>query len=353
MLWHIGIDEAGYGPILGPFVMTAVAIGSRLPMSADDFWHHLPRVCRNYAASQNKATKSDEALFWVVDSKQLHRGDQALARLEYHTLPALWPWVGRTRRLGTLLRCLRAAKITGLQLPCYRVVGRVLPLCHPAETIAARATLWQEMFTCAELTFLPPRVVVFLPQTINQLLERHGTKAALPLEALRHLLPAILNDIAALERRAPLSIDIAAAGEHPVEYEVVCDRLGGRVCYATVLTAVLEGWQLQSYRESPACCEYLWTSRSAEGRQPSPRQRLRFVITPCAESQAFAVALASMMSKYLREVFMDFWNEYWQQQVPHVRPTAGYWTDGERFLRAIRPAYVRLGLPESALRRFR
>jgi ribonuclease HII len=120
-----------------------------------------------------------------------------------------------------------------------------------------------------------------------------------------------------------------------------------------VLTAALEDWQLQAYRETAARCEYLFTPRNAWLVPGEPPPRLRLVITPQAESQSFAVALASMVSKYIREIFMHHWNAYWQQQVPGLRPTAGYPGDALRFLQAIEQARLQLGLEEAVLRRYR
>ncbi len=74
---------------------------------------------------------------------------------------------------------------------------------------------------------------------------------------------------------------------------------------------------------------------------------------PRAESEHFTVALASMVSKYLREALMGEFNDFWQAQVPGLRPTAGYPSDAGRFLEDIRPAVTRLGLAESALWRKR
>jgi len=44
------------------------------------------------------------------------------------------------------------------------------------------------------------------------------------------------------------------------------------------------------------------------------------------------VALASMAAKYTREALMRVFNRYWSGRVPGIRPTAGYWDDGERFV---------------------
>jgi len=48
-----------------------------------------------------------------------------------------------------------------------------------------------------------------------------------------------------------------------------------------------------------------------------------------------AVALASIFSKYVRELFMHLENQYWLQFVPSLKPTAGYYTDALRFLSQI------------------
>ena len=51
-----------------------------------------------------------------------------------------------------------------------------------------------------------------------------------------------------------------------------------------------------------------------------------------AEALAFEVALASMLAKYLRELFVEALNRWFVARVPHLTRTAGYYTDGLRFL---------------------
>ena len=51
-----------------------------------------------------------------------------------------------------------------------------------------------------------------------------------------------------------------------------------------------------------------------------------------------------MVSKYVRELLMLEFNQFWQQHVPGLQPTAGYPGDSQRFFQAIRPALQRLGL---------
>jgi ribonuclease HII len=58
------------------------------------------------------------------------------------------------------------------------------------------------------------------------------------------------------------------------------------------------------------------------------------------------VALASMVSKYTREVMMREFNRFWQQHIPDLKPTAGYPADAARFLDTIRPVLARLGIDE-------
>ena len=55
------------------------------------------------------------------------------------------------------------------------------------------------------------------------------------------------------------------------------------------------------------------------------------------------VALASMAAKYLRELFMEALNSYFAERVEGLRPTAGYYSDGSRFLEEIEPVLAGLG----------
>jgi ribonuclease HII len=76
---------------------------------------------------------------------------------------------------------------------------------------------------------------------------------------------------------------------------------------------------------------------------------VRLIFQPRADSAHFCVALASMCSKYLREVLMLEFNRFWQTHLPGLKPTAGYPGDSARFFEEIRPAAQRLGIAEEVL----
>ena len=57
---------------------------------------------------------------------------------------------------------------------------------------------------------------------------------------------------------------------------------------------------------------------------------------PRADQRDGLVALASIVSKTVRELWMDVFNAYWRARVPGLRPTAGYPVDAVRFRRRSR-----------------
>ena len=68
-----------------------------------------------------------------------------------------------------------------------------------------------------------------------------------------------------------------------------------------------------------------------------------------AEAQCLPVAVASMLSKYLREMLMRRFNAFWKVHLPDVKPTAGYYNDGLRFLRDIKQKRRELQISDDLL----
>jgi hypothetical protein len=101
------------------------------------------------------------------------------------------------------------------------------------------------------------------------------------------------------------------------------DRQGGRMRYREALMTAMSGASLTILEESEA--------RSAYRLELRPRIcELDFSVG--GDGSHFPVALASMFSKYVRELFMHRFNEYWSSRVAGLKPTAGYYTDGMRWL---------------------
>jgi hypothetical protein len=106
---------------------------------------------------------------------------------------------------------------------------------------------------------------------------------------------------------------------------VACDKHGGRNTYAAALQEHVVDGLVQTVCESRATSRY----RFRRGELP-----VEIGFHAGGESR-LAAALASMISKYLREIAMLAWNNYWCRLIPDIRPTAGYPGDSTRYRRDI------------------
>jgi hypothetical protein len=135
------------------------------------------------------------------------------------------------------------------------------------------------------------------------------------------------------------------ADAHPGrELRFAIDKQGAREAYGALLLRAFEDRRLKVLDETPEHSAY-------ELSGGGPTWRVSY--SQSGESRHLLVALASMMSKYLREVLMECFNAYWSSRVPELKPTAGYYEDGLRFLKDIQPHLRRLGIEKEWLVRQR
>src|SRR5438270_8816114 len=82
MPWIVGIDEAGYGPNLGPLVMTSVACRVPERLAGADLWHVLRSAVRRH-------TDSEDGRILIADSKLIYSTSRGLGALETGVLATL------------------------------------------------------------------------------------------------------------------------------------------------------------------------------------------------------------------------------------------------------------------------
>jgi len=66
------------------------------------------------------------------------------------------------------------------------------------------------------------------------------------------------------------------------------------------------------------------------------RRTLRIHFVVGADGNFLPVSLASMISKYVRELLVANINRYFAGFCAELKPTAGYWKDGQRFIRDLK-----------------
>ena len=125
--------------------------------------------------------------------------------------------------------------------------------------------------------------------------------------------------------------------DHP---RVIVDRHGGRTRYGGALEATFDGASTRIVAETPTLSRYT-LERSGS--------RLTVSFALGGDGRFFPVALASMTAKYVRDLLMLRLNRFFQGHLPRLKPTAGYYGDGRRYMTEIKPVISRLGLPTSQL----
>lgn len=317
MPWLIGIDEAGYGPNLGPLVMTLVAC--RAPAADADLWHCLQACVRRHG-------EADDGRLMVADSKLVHVGARGLAGLERGALAAFAADGLDGLTLHHLVERLAPDDVSQLRAEPWYGGESALPMQAEPDTLATDARLWYEASATAELEWGFCRSVIVCAPRFNDLVDRWDSKAAVLGLSLAQLLRACLG----------------ATRAEPAY--VVIDKLGGRNQYSALLQEVCGAGLVQTECEGRACSRY---------RVGGLDRPLRVTFEPRADQGHFTVALASMVSKYLREALMAEFNRFWGRHVADLAPTAGYPVDAARYLDAIRPALQKLGLAERQVWRVR
>jgi len=313
--WTIGIDEAGYGPNLGPLVQAAVAL--HLPDSDPAGWDTLQAIVRPAAGRWGRDSR-----LVIDDSKRVYHGQNALGKLELGVLAGLPKSVAT---FGDLLRHICSpAVIADIHAEVWFDPALALPIEAPAESIAKRRSALAG-FVDASFGAIFARVVP--APRFNYCVARTGNKSSILSDGLIEL---IQN-----------SVD-AAPGIEPLRF--LCDKQGGRAFYAPQLQ--------EAFPEGFVVAEIERAEESRYRILDLPRA-VTVSFRPRADGDSVAVALASMVCKYLREVCMLQFNAYWAKEVPGLVATAGYPVDAKRFFADIRPALDRLGVRDESIWRIK
>ena len=311
----IGMDEAGYGPQLGPLCHGYCAL--RCPDGADgapDLYALLHPAVMRHPAEPGRLT--------VDDSKKIYSRAAGLGLLR--------------RGVTAFLNCL------GPPSPPGDLYQGLLPAADRAQLEADPWGLAQEPpgdegedFGAAQGLFLSEalqrngiRVLAFGGRSLSA---RHFNAA------LRSTQNKAEVSWSVIHAQCGALLPLAAQGER---VHVVIDRQGGRKFYAAHLARLFPGCMPWVEQENARESSYKIDAHGSA-------VRVTFVVE--ADGQDLTVALGSMAAKLVRELCMQRLNAFFRRFNKRLKPTAGYYGDAHRFLSQTRAVRRKLGIPDETL----
>ncbi len=295
-----GIDEAGLGPILGPLVVSGVVFRVRDEDADLCLWDALRDVCTK------KPAKTEHRLV-IADSKQLYHSKLGLAGLERAALCMLDVRRQLPKTFRGLLEVLCPVAIEEIPTyPWYANCDFDLPHVNDCGDVSLRANALRRVMDDHHVVFSEVMSEPVLEGRYNKMVKMTDNKSTVLMTQALKLIYRIARN----------------AGEEPAH--IFVDRLGGRSHYREPLMTALPGMGMAVIEES--------NTRSAYELSGSGNRRCRIEFLTKGDALQFPIALASIYSKYLRELFMHAFNGYFVQHQANLTPTAGYYTDAKRWL---------------------
>ncbi len=298
MVVLVGIDEAGFGPILGPLVVSSSAFSLPHHLLTADLWQVLKK-----SVSDKRKRLAGRLL--IADSKKVYNKSVGIKHLE--------------RSVLACLRCLNKEPVTLTELvellcpncleqlsdyPWYKNINSFPLSMDSADRVIASSVLAEDLASNG-IELLELKSFCLEVAYYNKMVASVKNKANVLFTATSVLIKNAFDNF---------------AGDY---LQIIIDRQGGRVRYRKALLLMFPDMELKIIRESQTVSSYELTNG---GKQ----MRLHFVVG--ADMSYLPVSLASMVSKYLRELLIGSMNRYFINFHPDLRPTAGYWKDGLRFI---------------------
>jgi ribonuclease HII len=313
------MDEAGFGPLLGPLVVSCDAFSVEPALFEADLWQTFKRsvgITRKHLAGR----------LLIADSKKAYNRAAGLGHLERTVLAVLEAMGTETQSLASLLGILCPDCLPRLsEYPWYQDMQDNRLAAGLADTrIAAKVFADDTQSHGAKLVHL--RSCCLDVAYYNKMIEHVKNKAQVLFIAASRLIQNLVEEFP--------NGDI----------HVLIDRQGGRTHYREHLLRSFPGMDLRIVREEAQSSIY-------ELRTASRMLRLTFEVE--ADDHYLPVSLASMVSKYLRELLMDCMNRYFTGLDGSLKPTAGYWQDGQRFVEDLRARLPNLKIDDRQLIRCR
>lgn len=362
----IGVDEAGYGPNLGPLVVGLSAWevrGQRSEVRESQATIDLYQLLEDVVSDA-----PDSKRIAVADSKALYKPGGGLALLERGVLSMLAASGRATPTCYDTLVDTLAADADGCRtcvpwhqngfnpdVPVDSCPNELAAVCETVRdrfgiqagakvAVAERSDSTEYENSGGSLRSSPaaqdgPTVTLYalrgrlvFPEEFNAACEQYASKGL----ALSHWTLSLLKETLKQLSSAPSPQPLAPT-------YVTCDKHGGRNNYAGLLAEYFPDHKLRVIVESRPRSAYLLEDGGPE---------IRIEFRSKGESQ-LETALASMVAKYLRELSMQAFNAFWRSHLPELNPTAGYPVDAKRFKTEIEAKQHELSIDDAILWRER
>jgi len=298
----VGIDEAGFGPILGPLVVSSSALSLPHDLLKSDLWQVLRRSLSN-------RRKRLAGRLLVADSKKAYSKSTGIKHLERTVLTALKCLGQEPTTLTELAERICPSCLGRLSAyPWYQDAASHRLLSDGADKAIASAVLTDDLASNA-MELLSVESLCLDVAYYNKMVAAVKNKANVLFTATCRLIQTAYDNF---------------AGD---DLHIMVDRQGGRMHYRRNLKRMFGDMELKILRETPATSSY-------ELKAGGKGMRLHFVVG--ADDRFLPVSLASMTSKYLRELLICNINRYFNGFGADLKPTAGYWKDGLRFIEDIK-----------------